>query len=109
VKKFFEKLKGNFVSDIFFSSFSKKELIDTISYFEGCRKGLGFEFAKEIFSTIQRIIYFPAAWSGFSKKTRRCLVNRFPFGIIYQFVDNKLIIVAVMQVNRKPGYWKKRL
>lgn len=62
---------------------AKKELFEVISYFEECRLGLGLEFSKELFSTIQRIIYFPLAWSKFSKNTRRCLTNRFPYGVIY--------------------------
>jgi len=88
---------------------AKKEFLEEINYFEDCRAGLGLEFSKEVFSTIQRIIYFPLAWSEFSQNTRRCLTNRFPFGVIYQIVDEEIIIIAVMQLNREPDYWKKRL
>lgn len=87
---------------------AKEELFEAINYFEKCRSELGLEFVKEIFSTIQRIIHFPSAWSKFSENTRRCLTNRFPFGVIYQIIENKIIIIAVMQLNRKPNYWKKR-
>ncbi|NCO65654.1 MAG: type II toxin-antitoxin system RelE/ParE family toxin, partial [Solirubrobacter sp.] len=85
---------------------AKKELLEVTDYFEECRFDLGREFAKEVYSTIQRIISFPLAWSGFSKNTRRCLTNRFPFAVVYQVVDDEIIIIAIMQLNRKPGYWK---
>ena len=88
---------------------AKEEFLEEINYFERCRAGLGLEFSKEIFSTIQRIIHFPSAWSQFSKNTRRCLTNRFPFGVIYQIVEEEIVIIAVMQLNRAPHYWKKRL
>ena len=39
---------------------------------------------------------------------RRCLTNRFPFGVIYYQKDNEIIILAVMQLQRKPNYWKSR-
>ena len=39
---------------------------------------------------------------------RRCLTNRFPYGIIYYEKDDEIIILAVMQLNRKPDYWKDR-
>lgn len=87
---------------------AKKEFLEAISYFEGVRAGLGLEFSKEVFSTIQRIIYFPLAWSKFSENTRKCLTNRFPFGVIYQIIEGGILIVAVMQLNRKPDYWKER-
>lgn len=88
---------------------AKEEFLEAIKYFEECRSGLGLEFSKEIFSAIQRIIHFPSAWSKFSENTRRCLTNRFPFGVIYQIVGEEIFIIAIMQLNREPDYWKKRI
>jgi len=88
---------------------AKEEFFEAINYYEECQGGLGLEFAKEIYSTIQRIIHFPEAWSKMSENTRRCLVNRFPYGIIYNVCDEEIVILAVMQLNREPGYWKKRI
>ena len=90
---------------------AKNEFLDAIDYYESCSTGLGLEFVNEIYSTIQRIIQFPTAWSKFSENTRRCLTKRFPFGIIYQLLEDKdeFVIIAVMQVNRKPNYWRKRV
>ena len=84
------------------------ELHEAINYYEECQVGLGLEFVKEIYSTIQRIIHFPEAWSNLSRNTRRCLSNRFPYGVIYQITENEIFIIAVMQQNREPDYWKKR-
>jgi len=84
------------------------ELNEAIDYYEELQSGLGLEFAKEIFSCIQRVIEFPTAWSSLSPNTRRCLLNRFPYGIIYQILDNEILIIAVMQLNRKPSYWEGR-
>ena len=72
-------------------------------------QGLAWNSQKEVFSAIQRIIHFPSAWSKFSKNTRRCLTNRFPYGVIYQIIGEEVIIIAVMQLNREPDYWKKRI
>jgi len=88
---------------------AKEEFFEAINYFEEYQKGLGLSFSKEVFSTIQRIIHFPSAWSKFSKNTRRSLTNRFPYGVIYQIKGEEVIIIAVMQLNREPGYWDKRI
>lgn len=84
------------------------ELNFAIDYYEECQERLGLEFAQEIYSTIHRIIDFPNAWQPMTSKTRRCLTNRFPFGVIYQILDNEIIIIAIMQQNQKPFYWKNR-
>jgi len=88
---------------------AEEELFEAIKYFEECKSGLGLEFSKEVFSTIQRIIHFPSAWPKFSENTRRCLTNRFPFGVIYQIIEQEIYIIAVMQLNREPDYWKSRI
>ena len=88
---------------------AKAELDDSIDFYEDCCAGLGVEFAEEVYSTIQRIIRYPEAWPRLSASTRRCLTQRFPFGIIYQILDDQILIVAVMQLNRKPDYWEDRL
>ena len=95
----------------FFHPEAKRELLDAVDYYESCSEGLGLEFFNDINATIQRIINYPHAWSTFSGNTRRCLTKKFPFGIIYQVLDNKdqIIVIAIMQLNRKPGYWEKRL
>ena len=85
------------------------ELQETVNYYEECQSGLGLEFAREIYSTIQRIIHFPEAWSELSRNTRRCLSNRFPYGVIYQITEDEIFIIAIMQQNREPDYWKKRV
>jgi len=44
-----------------------------------------------------------------SKQARRCLTNRFPYGIIYQIRDNTILIVAVWHLKRRPQTWQFRL
>jgi len=60
---------------------AEKELNETIVYYNECQNGLGLEFAKEVYLTIQNILSFPHAWAPLSENTRRCLTNRFPYGV----------------------------
>lgn len=93
----------------YFHPKAESELNHSIDYYEECRENLGFEFANEVYNTIQRIIEFPEAWQILESDIRRCLTNRFPFGIIYYIKDNQVVILAVMQLNRKPDYWQDRV
>ena len=84
------------------------ELNVAVDYYEESQTNLGAEFAYEIQKTIQRILKFPTAWQKLDGDIRRCLVNRFPFGVIYYQKDEQIIILAIMQLQRKPNYWKDR-
>ena len=91
-----------------FHEHAEAEFDRAVEYYEDCRRGLGIEFAREIYATIDRIIQYPEAWSLMSKNTRRCLVNRFPFGVIYQIKSDSVRIIAVADLRRCPDYWLDR-
>ena len=88
---------------------AKIELNESVTYYENCQSGLGLEFLKEVYVAIQRILAYPLGWTSLSANTRRCLTNRFPYGIIYQILDDKIYIIAIMHLNRKPFYYKERI
>ena len=93
----------------YFHPDAEAEFDRAVEYYEQFQPGLGLEFAEEIYATITRIIQYPDAWSALSKNSRRCLVSRFPYGVIYQIKSRSLRIIAVAHLNRRPSYWKERL
>ncbi len=92
-----------------FHAEAEEELNQAIDYYNECQPSLGWDFASEVYTAMQNIVNHPKAWTRLSKNTRRCLINRFPYGVIYQIVENSILIIAVMQLNRKPGYWRERM
>jgi hypothetical protein len=40
---------------------AEKEFLEAISYYDECRPGLGYEFAIEVYSSIERVIAYPRA------------------------------------------------
>jgi plasmid stabilization system protein ParE len=92
-----------------FHSAAEDELDQAVEYYERCQSGLGLEFAEEVYATIARIIEYPEVWSQMSRNTRRCLTNRFPYGIIYRIKNNNLHIIAVANLHRRPDFWKERV
>lgn len=85
------------------------ELGESIRYYEECQISLGLDMAEEVYSAIQRASEYPEACSAMSKNTRRCLVNRFPYGVIFQVKSGMLLIIAIAHLSRRPDYWKDRV
>jgi plasmid stabilization system protein ParE len=50
----------------------------------------------------------PAVWPSFEAGTRRYVLRRFPFSVIYRETAGGLEIVALMHHKRRPGYWHER-
>ena len=77
---------------------------------ESSEPSLGYQLAIEIFAAVERIKANPGMWPVLDHQIRRCLVHRFPYGVIYSVDEQKseLLILAVMHLHRQPGYWSER-
>jgi toxin ParE1/3/4 len=51
----------------------------------------------------------PESWASYLLGTRRFLLNRFPFLVVYRVTESRIEIIAVAHGHRKPGYWVHRL
>lgn len=87
---------------------AEDELNQAADYYDDQQAGLGVEFVDEVYLTIQRIIEFPKAWTSLSKRSRRCMTNRFPYQVIYEIREESILILAIGHLHRKPGYWEDR-
>ncbi|MBI1748241.1 MAG: type II toxin-antitoxin system RelE/ParE family toxin [Acidobacteria bacterium] len=85
------------------------EFIEAIEYYEEKESGLGYDFAVEVYLTIERTVSFPKAWPVIEEDIRRSLVRRFPYGILYSEEKEGIYIVAIMHLHRDPEYWKHRI
>jgi plasmid stabilization system protein ParE len=88
---------------------AESEIDDAYNYYEKQAKGLGSRFLDELLHAFKNIKRYPEAWPNFSNRTKRCLFSRFPYGVIYQMRKDKILVVAVTHLHRKPEYWKDRL
>jgi len=77
---------------------------------ERSEPGLGYQYAIEIVAVVERIKVNLNMWPVLDHQIRRCLVHRFPYGVIYSVDEQKseLLILAVMHLHRQPGYWSER-
>ena len=90
-------------------SVAKEEFFEAVRYYNNQREGLGFEFAGEVKDALLRISNFPEAWPKFSERSRRCLLKRFPYAILYRADKHHILVVAIMHMSRDPEHWQNRL
>lgn len=94
---------------ISFLDAAQSEFDDAIDYYDQRSLGLGFEFAEEVEQALERIEHYPEAWSPLSSRVRRCLVNRFPYSVIYEIRPEIIIIVAIQHHHQEPESWRARV
>lgn len=84
------------------------ELDEAVSWYEAQSEGLGQEFLDELDRAVRRVVAYPASCEMITAPLRRCLLARFPYGLIYGREGDAIIIVAVAHLHREPRYWIDR-
>ena len=88
---------------------AEAEFLRAIAWHAVKRFGLGDEFVSEVEAAVQRALAAPDTGSPHLFGTRRMLVNRFHFDVVYVTREPVVVIIAVADQRRKPGYWRRRL
>ncbi len=88
---------------------AEEEMNEAARFYEGRSEGLGEDFLAEVEHTVESMLAFPKGAPVVSKNLRRRILRRFPFGLLYAIEAEKLVIVAVAHLKRRPGYWKDRI
>ncbi len=94
--------------NLIFHPQAETEFHEAITYYEDREPGLGEDFAVEVYSAIENVLAYPQAWPVLEEDVRRCLVTRFPYGVLYSIEPDGIYVLAVMHLHRNPESWKKR-
>jgi plasmid stabilization system protein ParE len=85
------------------------EFLEAAAFYEQRQEGLGIQFLEAVESAVADAEMNPRRWPVFARGTRRRLIGRFPYGLIYLETRTGILIVAVMHLHRHPRYWTGRL
>ena len=86
-----------------------RELVDAIDYYNCELPGLGQIFLEEVQRIIDLIQKYPLAWSTISRNTRKAILKKFPYGVIYYIESSTVYIIAIAHHHRIPRYWIDRI
>ena len=87
---------------------AEAEIYEAAEWYKARSETAARRFAIEVDAKIELILAGPEVWPVFDGGSRRILLNRFPFRVIYRTKGDVVEIVAVMHQRRQPGYWHDR-
>ncbi len=93
---------------VLFLATAQSELDDAVEWYNEQAEGLGLKFLDDLDRAIRRSSLYPFSCAEIEKGLRRCLLTRFPFGIIYGIENETIIVIAIAHLHRKPRYWSDR-
>jgi plasmid stabilization system protein ParE len=96
------------VTGVEFHPEAQDELNAAAQFYEHQAEGLGLDFIMTVHRTSERLLESPASGSPFGRRLRRLLVPTFPYGLLYRVEPERIYIIAVMHLHRRPGYWRSR-
>lgn len=88
---------------------AQSEVDDTVAWYDSQSRGMGMQFLDDIDRAIRRIVAYPLSNVEIEQGLLRCLLSRFPYGIIYGIDSETIIVVAVAHLHREPRYWVDRI
>lgn len=62
----------------------------------------------DFWRTIDRIVERPLIGTPGVRNTRRVLLHRFRYAVVYRIEGDAVRVLAVIHQHRRPGYWGRR-
>jgi toxin ParE1/3/4 len=78
------------------------DIQDAFDWYELQRSGLGSEFMNEVEDGLEKLSRHPQHYSASTQKYRKLRIKRFPYLLIFEIEDLKVIINAVRRISQKP-------
>jgi|HubBroStandDraft_1064217.scaffolds.fasta_scaffold04537_6 toxin ParE1/3/4 len=67
------------------------------------------KFDEELDAAYRTLRKSPRLFAPYLHGTRRILLDRYPYFIVYRELPRTIEIIAVAHAKRRPGYWASRL
>ncbi|MEC5173145.1 MULTISPECIES: type II toxin-antitoxin system RelE/ParE family toxin [Chryseobacterium] len=81
---------------------AEADLQEAALWYESKQIGLGIQFTKKVESYFFRIQNNPLHFPLKKGNLREAYIQKFPYVIIYQIIENKIIVFAVFNTHQNP-------
>jgi plasmid stabilization system protein ParE len=85
-----------------------REVEEAQSWYENRSYLAAAGFLHELSIALRRVADAPHRYPVALHGTRRILMERFPFSVVFRSTDDQVVVVAIAHQKRRPGYWTSR-
>ncbi len=86
---------------------AEADIQQALAYYKNQDPKLEAKFKESLRLSIEYIEQFPYASSQWAHGARRCLLQVFPYGILYEIIKDKIVVYAVVHLHSEPSRWSK--
>lgn len=87
---------------------ASRALVSAFDWYSSESRDLGRAFLTEIDAAIGRVADLPGRYPVIYRDTRRALVARFPYAIIFRVFPDHVMVLAILHTRRDPARWQVR-
>ena len=90
-------------------SVAEIELVEAAQFYDEREPGLGRKFLEAVAEGAEKIRRAPEQWPFYERPVRGYRVMPFPYRLLYRELPDRIQIVAVFHLSRRPASWKQRV
>jgi plasmid stabilization system protein ParE len=94
---------------VFFTAGARGDLDDALAWYGSHAPEIVPEFRESLRAVVQRISDNPKQFPASPQETRRALLHRFPYLVIFRETRAAVYVVAVFHTSRSPRSWRSRV
>ena len=94
---------------IVFTRAARIEILDAHGWYAARGQILAQRFAAELDAVITRISEKPLQFRLIQGDGRRAMMRRFPYGVFFRILSDRVQIIACLHTSRDPRQWQNRM
>jgi plasmid stabilization system protein ParE len=87
---------------------AEQEMFAALDYYGEIDSLLAQDLQARLADALARIEEHPHQFPPYLLGTRRCLLRRFPYTIVFDVTPASVLVLAIAHQHQRPGYWSHR-
>ena len=98
----------SFFLKIKFQEHSKYDFDEAKHYYKTQEENLYKKFKYDLEQSLNRILSFPNLYPNIDTNIKKCVLNKFPYTILYTIKNDTIYILAIANHHKNPKEYKNR-
>ena len=94
---------------IIFDPLAEDEVTTAYLWYSSRSVKAGPRFLQALDLAVEQIGDRPESFPAYIAGTRKCILHKFPYLVVYRVDAEIVYVVAVAHGHQNPGYWRKRI